>query len=39
MLDSLYHILNHLNLFGQSYLRETVRLITKLNQTLSSRMD
>ncbi|HRP75017.1 MAG TPA: fructosamine kinase family protein [Rhodocyclaceae bacterium] len=39
MLYSLYHILNHLNLFGQSYLREATRLIAKLNQTLSLRWD
>lgn len=33
----LYHILNHLNLFGRSYLREAERLTTRLNEALSLR--
>lgn len=38
-LYSLYHILNHLNLFGRGYLREATRLITTVERTLSSRID
>jgi len=38
-LYSLYHILNHLNLFGRSYLREALRLSTRLNEELSLRRD
>ena len=36
-LYSLYHILNHLNLFGRGYLREAQRLTTRLNEALSLR--
>ncbi len=36
-LYSLYHILNHLNLFGRGYLREAQRLTTRLNEALSMR--
>ena len=32
---SLYHVLNHLNLFGRGYLGEALRLVTKLNQELA----
>ncbi len=39
LLYSLYHILNHLNLFGRSYLREALRLSTRLNEELSLRRD
>ena len=35
LLYSLYHLLNHLNLFGRSYLREALRLATQLNEHLS----
>ena len=35
MLYSLYHILNHLNLFGRSYLGEALRLATRLSDALS----
>jgi fructosamine-3-kinase len=31
----LYHVLNHLNLFGRGYLREALRLVTRLNQELA----
>ncbi|MFT3757419.1 fructosamine kinase family protein [Thauera sp.] len=34
-LYSLYHMLNHLNLFGKGYLGETLRLATRLNAALS----
>lgn len=34
-LYSLYHILNHLNLFGRGYLREAMRLVARLNDHLS----
>ncbi len=36
-LYSLYHLLNHLNLFGRGYLREVLRLTAKLADALSSR--
>jgi len=36
-LYSLYHILNHLNLFGRGYLREAQRLTVRLNEALSLR--
>ncbi|THF65897.1 fructosamine kinase family protein [Pseudothauera nasutitermitis] len=36
-LYSLYHILNHLNLFGRGYLGEALRLATRLNDTLGAR--
>lgn len=36
-LYSLYHILNHLNHFGRGYLREALRLTTRLNEALSMR--
>lgn len=39
LLYSLYHIVNHLNLFGRGYLREAVRLTTRLNEELSLRRD
>ncbi len=39
LLYSLYHLLNHLNLFGRAYLGETLRLATKLNGELSARRD
>lgn len=39
LLYSLYHVLNHLNLFGRSYLGEALRLATRLNQELSLRRD
>ncbi len=39
LLYSLYHIVNHLNLFGRGYLREAVRLATRLNEELSLRRD
>lgn len=39
LLYSLYHMLNHLNLFGRGYLGEALRLATKLNQELSLRRD
>lgn len=32
---SLYHMLNHLNLFGRGYLGEALRLTTRLNEALS----
>ncbi|HRP97641.1 MAG TPA: fructosamine kinase family protein [Rhodocyclaceae bacterium] len=35
----LYHILNHLNLFGRGYLREAERLTMRLNEALSLRRD
>lgn len=35
LLYSLYHLLNHLNLFGRGYLREVLRLATRLNEHLS----
>ena len=35
LLYSLYHMLNHLNLFGRGYLGEALRLVTKLNQELA----
>ncbi len=37
MLYSLYHVLNHLNLFGRAYLREALRLATRLNEELARR--
>ena len=36
---SLYHVLNHLNLFGKGYLREAMRLATRLNHALAQRRD
>ena len=39
LLYSLYHILNHLNLFGRGYLREALRLAVRLNEELSLRRD
>lgn len=39
LLYSLYHVLNHLNLFGRSYLREALRLATRLNEELARRRD
>ncbi len=39
LLYSLYHIVNHLNLFGRGYLREALRLTTRLNEELSLRRD
>ena len=39
MLYSLYHVLNHLNLFGKGYLREAMRLVTRLNEELRRRRD
>ncbi len=36
-LYSLYHILNHLNLFGRGYLGEATRLATRLNEALGLR--
>ncbi|WP_068635509.1 fructosamine kinase family protein [Thauera butanivorans] len=38
-LYSLYHMLNHLNLFGRGYLGEALRLATRLNQALALRRD
>ncbi|MFV8825489.1 fructosamine kinase family protein [Thauera sp. WH-2] len=38
-LYSLYHLLNHLNLFGKGYLREALRLATRLNEELARRRD
>ena len=35
LLYSLYHVLNHLNLFGRGYLGEAMRLVVKLNQELA----
>jgi len=35
-LYNLYHILNHLNLFGRGYLGEALRLIDRLNRMLAS---
>lgn len=35
----LYHLLNHLNLFGRSYLRECLRLVSSLNRELSMGRD
>lgn len=37
LLYSLYHVLNHLNLFGRAYLREALRLTTRLNEELAQR--
>ena len=37
LLYSLYHILNHLNLFGRGYLGEATRLVTRLNDSLGIR--
>ncbi|AMO37305.1 fructosamine kinase family protein [Thauera humireducens] len=37
LLYSLYHILNHMNLFGRGYLREATRLATRLNEELGRR--
>lgn len=37
LLYSLYHVLNHLNLFGRAYLREALRLATRLNEDLAQR--
>lgn len=34
-LYALYHILNHLNLFGRAYLREAEKLLSRLNQALA----
>lgn len=39
LLYSLYHVLNHLNLFGRGYLREAMRLANRLNQILARRRD
>lgn len=39
LLYSLYHVLNHLNLFGRGYLREAMRLATRLNEELGRRRD
>jgi fructosamine-3-kinase len=36
---SLYHVLNHLNLFGRGYLREALRLASRLNHALAQRRD
>ena len=38
-LYSLYHLLNHLNLFERAYLREALRLATRLNEELARRRD
>jgi fructosamine-3-kinase len=38
-LYSLYHVLNHLNLFGRAYLREALRLATRLNETLGRKRE
>lgn len=38
-LYSLYHILNHMNLFGRAYLREAEKLLDRLNRSLGSRND
>ncbi|MBA4741370.1 MAG: fructosamine kinase family protein [Azoarcus sp.] len=38
-LYALYHVLNHLNLFGRSYLREAERLVTKLDFALGTRSE
>ena len=38
-LYSLYHVLNHLNLFGRAYLRESLRLATRLNEELGRRRE
>lgn len=38
-LYALYHVLNHLNLFGRSYLREAERLVTKLDFELGTRSE
>jgi fructosamine-3-kinase len=35
LLYNLYHVLNHLNLFGRAYLREALRLVTRLNEALT----
>lgn len=35
LLYSLYHVLNHLNLFGRGYLGEALRLMMKLNEELA----
>ncbi|THF64429.1 fructosamine kinase family protein [Pseudothauera rhizosphaerae] len=37
LLYSLYHILNHLNLFGRGYLGEALRLLARLNDELGAR--
>lgn len=37
LLYSLYHILNHLNLFGRGYLGEATRLVARLNEALAIR--
>lgn len=39
LLYGLYHVLNHLNLFGRGYLREAMRLATRLNEELGQRRD
>lgn len=39
LLYSLYHMLNHLNLFGRAYQREALRLATRLNQELAQRRE
>lgn len=38
-LYALYHVLNHLNLFGRSYLREAERLVSKLDFELGTRSE
>lgn len=38
-LYALYHVLNHLNLFGHSYLREAERLTTRLDFELGTRSE
>lgn len=38
-LYALYHVLNHLNLFGRGYLREAERLVTKLDFALGTRSE
>lgn len=38
-LYALYHMLNHLNLFGRSYLGESERLITRLDHALGTRSE
>ncbi|AUN96331.1 fructosamine kinase family protein [Pseudazoarcus pumilus] len=38
-LYALYHVLNHLNLFGRSYLREAERLTAKLDFALGTRSE
>lgn len=38
-LYALYHVLNHLNLFGRGYLREAERLASRLDQELGTRSE